>query len=114
MEKGRTTHIKGNVITGVVHSGDISYTIAVNCDDRPLTMRAAFEFAAIKCNTQARAGKLHNGETYTVNPWGDVYKTPSQVVAEMSPEQKAQLRAALDAELKAEKEAAKAAAKAAA
>lgn len=105
MDKGRTTHVKGNSIIGVVHSGDMSYTIVVNCDDRPLTMRAAFEFAAIKCNTQARAGKLRNGETYTVTPWGDVYKTPSQVVAEMSDEQKAQLMAALDAELKAAKDA---------
>jgi hypothetical protein len=114
MEKGRTTTIKGDVITGVVHSGDMSYTINVHCGDRALTMRAAFEFAAIKTNTQARGGKLKNGESYNVTPWGDVHKTSLQLVAEMSPEQKAQLRAALDAELKAEKEAAKAAAKAAA
>jgi len=102
MSDGRKTTIKGNVIKGVVHSGDMSYTILVNCEDRQLTMRAAFEFTAIKCNTQARAGKLKNGETYTVTPWGDVYKTPAQVVGEMTSEQKEQLRAALDAELKAE------------
>lgn len=100
MEKGRKTSIKGNVITGVVHSGDMSYTINVHCDDTALTMRSAFEFAAIKCNVLARNGKLKNGEKYDVTPWGDVHKTPAQLVAEMSAEQKAILRAALAAEEK--------------
>lgn len=98
MDKGRKTKINGNVITGVVHSGDIQYTINVHCDDRPLTMRSAFEFAAIKCNVLARNGKLKNGEVYNVTPWGDVHKTPAQLVAEMSDEQKAVLKAALAAE----------------
>lgn len=102
----RKVSIVNDVATGVVHSGDIQYTINVHCTDRNQTILAAFEWAAIQCNRAARAGKLKNGETYQVTPWGDVHKTDSQIVSEMSAEQKARLLAALQADQKQAKKAA--------
>jgi hypothetical protein len=88
---------ESKVATAVVHSGDMSYIINMHFQDTAQLVRAAVEKCIIETNIDARAGKLKNGETYEVDCWGEIHKTDSQLVDEMSDSDIARMKALIAA-----------------
>lgn len=107
---GQTMKVDGKVVIAGFTSGTNSYKVHVHCEDTDETMKCAARYAIWSLQQDARQGKLAAGETYHVDPDGTVHETPEQLIAKMSPEQKAMIKAALAAEEKANKAAEKKAA----
>jgi hypothetical protein len=97
---GQSMKIDGKVVSVAFTSGSATYKARVHCEVESETMKAAARYAVWSLQQDARQGKLTAGETYEVEPDGTIHKTPAQLVAEMSPEQRAILLAELKAEAK--------------